>query len=71
MAAAIILATGCSHRMGAQNKLLLPIRGVPIISHVAKTVLASRVEQVIVDAGNRPVCKLCPGDCFEIYGLVL
>jgi len=38
--------------MGAQNKLLIPFRGVPIISHVIKAVLASRVEQVIVVVGH-------------------
>ncbi|RLA42260.1 MAG: hypothetical protein DRR06_13790 [Gammaproteobacteria bacterium] len=50
--AAIILAAGCSSRMGKQNKLLLPVRGVPIISHVVRAVLASRVEQVIVVLGH-------------------
>jgi molybdenum cofactor cytidylyltransferase len=50
--AAIILAAGCSRRMAGQNKLLLPVRGVPIISHVVGAVLASRVEQVIVVVGH-------------------
>jgi molybdenum cofactor cytidylyltransferase len=62
MVAAIILAAGCSRRMGAQNKLLLPIQGVPIISHVVKAVLASRVEQVIVVLGHdaKEIRRLLP-----------
>jgi len=48
-----VLAAGCPRRMGAQNKLLLPLGGVPIISHVLKAVLASRVEQVIVVTGHQ------------------
>ena len=52
MVAAIILAAGCSRRMGKQNKLLLPVREAPIISHVVKAALASRVEQVIVVVGH-------------------
>ncbi len=52
MVAAIILAAGCSHRMGAQNKLLQTIGGVPMVSHVLKAVLASRVKQVIVVTGH-------------------
>lgn len=33
--AAIILAAGLSRRMGVQNKLLLPVHGMPMIRHVA------------------------------------
>ncbi len=51
MVAAIILAAGCSRRMGEQNKLLLPVHEAPMISNVVKAALASRVEQVIVVVG--------------------
>lgn len=36
---AILLAAGLSSRMGAQNKLLMPIRGAPLIRRVAGTYL--------------------------------
>ena len=31
----ILLAAGLSTRMGARNKMLLPVRGQPLIRHVA------------------------------------
>lgn len=34
---AIILAAGLSRRMGARNKLLLPVNGVPMIRHMVET----------------------------------
>ncbi len=40
-ATAILLAAGLSRRMGAKNKLLLPIRGTPMVRHVALTYLAA------------------------------
>ena len=40
-ATAILLAAGLSRRMGAKNKLLLPIGGTPMVRHVALTYLAS------------------------------
>lgn len=48
---AIVLAAGFSARMGA-NKLLLPIKGKPMIRHVVDATLASRAEPVIVVAGH-------------------
>ncbi len=38
---AILLAAGLSRRMGAKNKLLLPIGGTPMVRHVALTYLAA------------------------------
>ncbi len=35
--AAILLAAGLSHRMGARNKLLLPVNGAPLVRGVART----------------------------------
>ncbi len=40
-ATAILLAAGLSRRMGAKNKLLLPIGGTPMVRHVALTYLAA------------------------------
>ena len=35
--AAILLAAGLSRRMGARNKLLLPVAGKPMVRHLAET----------------------------------
>ena len=48
---ATILAAGDSARMGEENKLLLPINGVSIITHVIQTVLDSQLTPVHVVTG--------------------
>ncbi len=50
--AAIVLAAGCSRRMGAANKLLLPLAGAPMVRRVAETALESRARPVIVVTGH-------------------
>jgi molybdenum cofactor cytidylyltransferase len=49
---AILLAAGESHRMGAHNKLLLPVAGVPLIRRSALTLLDSPVHEVVVVLGH-------------------
>lgn len=49
--AAIVLGAGRSSRMGARNKLLEPVDGVPIIARVAKLALESGADPVIVVTG--------------------
>lgn len=49
---AILLAAGQSIRMGARNKLLLEVEGRPMVRHVAETLLASRVDEVIAVVGH-------------------
>ena len=49
---AILLAAGLSRRMGAQNKLLLPIDGVPMIRHVARQYQAAIDGPVLVVLGH-------------------
>jgi len=45
----ILLAAGMSQRMGALNKLLLPIKGVPMVRHMALTLVAfADVSPVVV-----------------------
>jgi molybdenum cofactor cytidylyltransferase len=51
--AAILLAAGASRRMGATNKLLLPVDGEPMIRRSARTLLASRVASVTVVTGHQ------------------
>lgn len=48
---AIILAAGLSRRMGARNKLLLPINGVPMIRHMVETYHAATCQPVCVVTG--------------------
>lgn len=49
---AIILAAGTSTRMGAKNKLLLPIDSQPLIQKTISTVQASRVFDIVVVLGH-------------------
>lgn len=49
---AAILAAGLSRRMGAVNKLVQEIDGVPMVRQVAQQVLASRCSRVIVVLGH-------------------
>ena len=49
---AIVLAAGCSSRMGIQ-KLLLPFGEKKIISHIVAQVLSSKVEKVYVVIGHK------------------
>lgn len=49
--AALLLAAGRSMRMGARNKLLCEIDGVPLVRRAANAALASRACQVMVVSG--------------------
>ena len=46
------MAAGESRRWGADNKLLAPIDGRPMIRHAAETVLESKVRPVLVVTGH-------------------
>jgi molybdenum cofactor cytidylyltransferase len=48
---AVLLAAGESRRMGRANKLELPVDGVPLLRRTVKTLLASRLEEVVVVTG--------------------
>lgn len=50
--AALVLAAGRSTRMGARNKLLLPIDGKPMVAHVVDAALASRAGPILVVTGH-------------------
>ena len=52
--AALVLAAGRSTRMGANNKLIEPVAGKPMVRHVVETALASDVVGVRVVTGNKP-----------------
>jgi molybdenum cofactor cytidylyltransferase len=50
---AVVLAAGRSTRMGARNKLLQPIAGVPVVRHTVAAVLASQARPVVVVTGHQ------------------
>lgn len=49
---AVVLAAGLSRRMGAPNKLLLPVRGQPMIRQVLESVLGASFVEVVVVLGH-------------------
>nr|CAE47360.1 putative mobA protein [Pseudomonas putida] len=49
---AVILAAGQSRRMGAVNKLLLPLAGEPLVRHIVLAALSSRCHRVLVVLGH-------------------
>ena len=51
--AAIVLAAGRSQRMGERNKMLLPIAGKPMLSHVVAAAENAQFEQIIVVTGHQ------------------
>ncbi len=55
----IILAAGSSRRMGEQNKLLLPINGVPMIRHMV---------EIYGEATNHPVFVVTGYQAKEVEG---
>ena len=50
---AVVLAAGLSRRMGAPNKLLLPLGGRPMIRQVLENVLAAPFVEVVVVLGHQ------------------
>jgi choline kinase len=48
---ATILAAGSSSRMGEENKLLLPVNGIPMIRQVVNTVLKTKLSPVHLVTG--------------------
>lgn len=65
----IILAAGLSTRMGSLNKLLYPFRGVPLLSHIIDSALASRLDRVIVVTGHESsdILDIVPPECLTIH----
>lgn len=50
--AALLLAAGQSRRMGSDNKLLAIIDGKPMVRHVAETLQASDVDDILMVTGH-------------------
>lgn len=51
MVEAIVLAAGFSHRMGAQNKLLLSFREQPMLRCVLEELIGTSIQRIIVVTG--------------------
>lgn len=49
---AIVLAAGESRRMGAINKLLLPVADVPLLRRVVETLSACALQEIVVVLGH-------------------
>jgi molybdenum cofactor cytidylyltransferase len=49
---AIVLAAGESRRMGTDNKLLLPVGGVPLLRHTVDTLLNCPLQEIVVVLGH-------------------
>lgn len=49
---AILLAAGESRRMGSENKLLLPVGGIPLVRHVARVLRDSGIRELVVVLGH-------------------
>ena len=49
--AAVVLAAGSSQRMGAANKLHLPIDGTPLLRHSVKILLDASIDDIVVVLG--------------------
>jgi molybdenum cofactor cytidylyltransferase len=51
--AGLILAAGCSSRMGDENKLMMPFQGKPMLNHVVNASLNSNLTQTFVVVGHQ------------------
>ncbi|MEO1624071.1 MAG: nucleotidyltransferase family protein [Bacteroidota bacterium] len=51
MISAIVLAAGMSRRMGADNKLLLPLDGKPILLHTLDRLQAAQPDEIVLVTG--------------------
>jgi len=51
--AAILLAAGESRRMGATNKLTLPVAGQPLLRRTAETLLNAGLQELVVVIGHQ------------------
>jgi molybdenum cofactor cytidylyltransferase len=48
---AVLLAGGASRRFGVDNKLLAPVDGQPMITRVAREIVAAGVDEIVVVTG--------------------
>ena len=53
MISAILLAAGQSKRMNGENKLTKEIKGIPLIKHSVRNILASSIGELIIVLGHQ------------------
>ena len=60
MISAILLAAGRSKRTKGQNKLSKKIKGIPLINHILKSLIKSKVNRIIIVLGyeNKKIKKI-------------
>lgn len=65
---AIVAAAGSSSRMGGENKLMLPIDGIPVLAWTMQALNAAElVDEIIVAAREEDLISV--GDLCKIYGI--
>ena len=60
MISAILLAAGKSKRLKGENKLIKNFKGKPLINHILKSLIKSKVNKIIIVLGheNRKIKKI-------------
>ena len=65
---AILAAAGSSQRMGGENKLLLPLDGMPVLAHTLRAVDAARsVDEIVIAAREEDL--LTYAELCKTYGI--
>ena len=65
----IVAAAGSSSRMGGENKLMMPIDGVPVLARTLQALNeAALVDEIVVAAREEDLISI--GDLCKIYGVV-
>lgn len=57
----LLLAAGHSRRFGEDNKLLVPYRGKPLVSHAADAMRGARLDYMIAVVSDKRVAELLDG----------
>ena len=65
---AILAAAGSSQRMGSENKLLLPLDGMPVLAHTLRAVDAAQsVDEIVIAAREEDL--LTYAELCKTYGI--
>ncbi len=66
--AALIAAAGSSQRMGGENKLLLPLGGVPVLAHTLRAVdRAASINEIVIAAREEDLVRFA--ELCKVYGV--
>lgn len=65
---AVVAAGGSSSRMGGENKLMLPLDGIPVLARTLQALdRAALVDEIVVAAREEDLLRI--GDLCKIYGI--